>query len=122
MPIYRDSRYLSATHLRYSTTQIDPRTGEESVISSEEYLDDDRKKWAKGDFSDDELQIAIPYEGETVDQLAYRLYRRSDFAWVIGEFNDVAGFDMFITFSGTERLTVPSLSALQIKIMANDQF
>lgn len=122
MPTYRDSRYLSATHLRYAITEINSRTGEEVVVSAEEYLDDDRKQWTRADFNDDELQIAIPYEGETPDQLAYRLYRRSDFAWVVGEFNDIAGFDMFLTFSGTERLTMPSNSALQIKIMANDQF
>lgn len=120
MPVYQDSRYQSATPLLFTETKVDPKTGKILDINPENYLDDDRTQWSKNDFQDTEL-LTIPANwGETPDQVAHRVWRRSDLAWIVGEFNDDVGFDMFVVFDGTEKLTLPTAEAVFLKILPND--
>ena len=59
----------------------------------------------------------IPFRGATPDMVAYEVYGRADLAWVVAEFNDSVGFDMFKTFDGQEAIVLPSPETLYTTIL-----
>ncbi len=120
MPIFEDSRYGEATILQFVREETNASTGEQETVWSETYIDDDRTDWKLEDFESSELQSVVANEGETADRMANRLWERSDLAWIVGQFYDPVGFDMFLVFEGTERLTLPTRQAVMLKILKNE--
>lgn len=106
MPIQQDSRYASATLI--IDVIEDPITGERS--NEMVYLDDNRTQFSPDQFQDNITYI--PEENMRPDQVANAVYGRPDLGWVVGEFNDFVGFDMFKTFTGLEVLILPSPETL----------
>jgi hypothetical protein len=114
MPVYEDSRYASSTEIIEVT--IDPISGKKS--NPVRYLDEDRKQFNPIDFKDN--ITFTPPRGATPDMIANHLYGNSTLAWLVGEFNDTVGFDMFRTFDGIEQITMPSPSSVFTQILGAD--
>lgn len=114
MPVYEDSRYATATEITLVT--IDKVTGKKS--DPVRYYDEDRRQFSPDQFKDNITYT--PPRGSTPDMVANQLYGNSTLAWVVGEFNDPVGFDMFKTFDGIEKITMPSPTTLFTDILGAD--